>query len=179
MTVTNNPSPACPAILMLSVSQGRQGPFFRNRRYEHKQTAREEKDIAIPWPTDAFFHNELLRCFQNWGTATLNMQRRLPSLWLQCKEKKKKNPDRSGFAHQLEPNAMHLKHGPPPHTAVLWGCQYKQMLNSYWSPEWESQCHAESIKILKADNTYSKVSPGICSLSRWAFMVDICYSALL
>lgn len=34
-------------------------------------------------------------------------------------KKKKKNPAWSGFAHQLEPNAMHLKHGPPPHTAVL------------------------------------------------------------
>lgn len=78
----------------------------------------------------------------------------------------------SGSPHQPKPNARRLRHVPPPHTAVLGGCQYQQMLKSYW---WqESEGHAESIKILKADNTYSKVSPGICSLSRWALMVVIC-----
>ena len=87
-------------------------------------------------------------------------------LWLQCKTQG------SGFPHWLKPNAMNLRHVPPPHTAVLWGCQYKQTLNSYWLQE--SEYHAESIKILKTDNTYSKVSPGICGLSRWAFMVVIC-----
>lgn len=81
MTITNNPSPACSSILMFSIIQCRQGPFFRDRHHEHKQTVRGEakKKPDIWWPTDAFFHNELLRCFQNWGSATLNMQRHLPS----------------------------------------------------------------------------------------------------
>lgn len=69
MSVTNNPSLALLSIVMSSVIQARQRPFFRTRQHGDKQTVREKekkkKKKDTPRPADTFFHNELLRCFQH------------------------------------------------------------------------------------------------------------------
>lgn len=159
-------------MAMSPIIQCRQRPFFREKRqHADKQTGVRGTEkhrhataywcILSQWAVKTFpelsFSN-----FQYAAALSLRLQCRMLGL---------------GFHNRCQHNGMHFRQAPSAHTAVLPDRQHKQSLKSYWSPT--SPCHAENIEIWKADNTYSKVSPGIWSRSRWAFMVVVCEHTLL
>lgn len=69
------------------------------------------------------------------------------------------------------------------HTAAI--ANTTQSIKQQWKTKtnWRMKLNAEELRLqlgkITEKNTHSSVSPGILSLSRWAFMVELCSFALL